>query len=71
MAGKNFDISRLAETITPVRSESDTMREIAIDKIRDNPRNFYPAPGPAALAGKCDGIPCPECRRKFWLAEVE
>lgn len=23
------------------------------------------------LAGKCDGIPCPECRRKFWLAEVE
>lgn len=23
------------------------------------------------LAGKCEGIPCPECRRKFWLAEVE
>jgi hypothetical protein len=23
------------------------------------------------LAGKCDGIPCPECRRKFWLAEVK
>lgn len=23
------------------------------------------------LAGKCDGIPCPECRKKFWLAEVE
>lgn len=56
MAGKNFDISRFAETITPVRSESDTMREIAIDKIRDNPRNFYPAPGPAALAALEDSI---------------
>ena len=22
-------------------------------------------------ADKCKGIPCPECRRKFWLAEVE
>ena len=56
MAGKNFDISRFAETITPVRPESDTMREIAIDKIRDNPRNFYPAPGPAALAALEDSI---------------
>lgn len=23
------------------------------------------------LAGKCEGIPCPECRKKFWSAEVE
>lgn len=23
------------------------------------------------LAGKCDGIPCPECRKEFWLVEVE
>lgn len=23
------------------------------------------------LADKCKGITCPECRRKFWLAEVE
>ena len=23
------------------------------------------------LAGKCEGIPCQECRKKFWLAEVE
>lgn len=23
------------------------------------------------LAGKCDGIHCTECRKKFWLAEVE
>ena len=56
MAGKNFDISRFAGTIAPVRSESDTMREIAIDKILDNPRNFYPAPGPAALAALMDSI---------------
>lgn len=23
------------------------------------------------LVGKCDGISCQECRKKFWLAEVE
>lgn len=23
------------------------------------------------LAGKCQGIPCRECWKKFWLAEVE
>lgn len=23
------------------------------------------------LAGKCEGIHCPECRKKFWLTEVE
>ncbi len=23
------------------------------------------------LVGKCNGIHCPECRKKFWLAEVE
>ena len=23
------------------------------------------------LMGKCEGISCPECRKKFWLAEVE
>nr|DAR49825.1 MAG TPA: hypothetical protein [Caudoviricetes sp.] len=23
------------------------------------------------LAGKCEGIPCRECWKKFWLAEVE
>ena len=56
MAGKNFDISRFAGTIAPVRSESDTMREIAIDKILDNPRNFYPAPDSEALAALEDSI---------------
>ena len=56
MAGKNFDISRFAGIIAPVRPESDTMREIAIDKILDNPRNFYPAPDPKALAALEDSI---------------
>lgn len=56
MAGKNFDISRFAGTIAPVRSESDTMREIAIDKILDNPRNFYPKPDAKALAALEDSI---------------
>lgn len=23
------------------------------------------------LVGKCEGTICPECRKKFWLAEVE
>lgn len=23
------------------------------------------------LAGKCEGIPCQECWKKFWLAEVD
>lgn len=56
MAGKNFDISRFAGTISPVRSESDTMREIAIDKILDNPRNFYPKPDPKAMEALEDSI---------------
>lgn len=56
MAGKNFDISRFAGTIAPVRPESDTIREIAIDMILDNPRNFYPAPDPKALAALEDSI---------------
>lgn len=40
MAGKNFDISKFAASIKPVRTESDTMMEIAIDDIQSNPRNF-------------------------------
>lgn len=55
MAGKNFDISKFAATIKPV-SDSDTMREISIDDIRDNPRNFYPQPDPAALNALADSI---------------
>lgn len=48
MAGKNFDISKFAATLKPV-SESDTMLEISIDDIRDNPRNFYPLPDTQSL----------------------
>lgn len=55
MAGKNFDISKFAATIKPV-SDSDTMREISIDDIRDNPRNFYPTPDPKALRALADSI---------------
>ena len=56
MAGKNFDISKFAATLKPVRSESDTMMEIPIEHIRDNPRNFYPAPDSAALRALMDSI---------------
>lgn len=56
MAGKNFDISKFAASIKPVRSESDTMMELPIDNIRDNPRNFYPTPDPQALRALMDSI---------------
>ena len=56
MAGKNFDISKFAVGIRPVRSESDTMMEIPVDDIRDNPRNFYPTPDPQALRALMDSI---------------
>lgn len=55
MAGKNFDISKFAATIKPV-SESDTMMEIPVDDIRDNPRNFYPTPDSQALRALMDSI---------------
>ena len=35
---------------------ADTMREISIDDIRDNPRNFYPTPDPQALRALADSI---------------
>lgn len=35
---------------------ADTMREISIDDIRDNPRNFYPTPDPQALRALMDSI---------------
>ena len=55
MAGKNFDISKFAATIKPV-SDSDTMMEIPVDNIRDNPRNFYPTPDTQALRALADSI---------------
>lgn len=56
MAGKNFDISKFAAGIKPVRSESDTMMELPVDNIRDNPRNFYPTPDPQTLRALMDSI---------------
>lgn len=55
MAGKNFDISKFAATLKPV-PDSDTMREIPVDNIRDNPRNFYPTPDPQTLRALADSI---------------
>ena len=55
MAGKNFDISKFAATLKPV-SESDTMMEIPVDDIRDNPRNFYPTPDTQALRALMESI---------------
>lgn len=37
-------------------SESDTMREIPVENILDNPRNFYPRPDNAALAALMESI---------------
>lgn len=55
MAKGKFDMS---EFLTPVESvpKSDTMREIAVDDIVDNPRNFYPRPDNAALAELMESI---------------
>ena len=55
MAKGKFDMS---EFLAPVESvpESDTMREIAVDDIVDNPRNFYPRPDNAALAELMESI---------------
>lgn len=35
---------------------TDTMMEIPVDDIRDNPRNFYPTPDPQALRALMDSI---------------
>jgi len=37
-------------------SESDTMREIPVEDILDNPRNFYPRPDSAALTSLTESI---------------
>lgn len=55
MAKGKFDMS---EFLTPIEGvpESDTTREIAVDDIVDNPRNFYPRPDNAALAELMESI---------------
>lgn len=55
MAKGKFDMS---EFLTPVESvpKSDTMREIAVDDILDNPLNFYPRPDNGKLAELMESI---------------
>ena len=55
MAKGKFDMS---EFLTPVEGvpESDTMREIAVDDIVDNPLNFYPRPDNEKLAELMESI---------------
>lgn len=55
MAKGKFDMS---EFLTPVENapESDTMREIAVDDILDNPLNFYPRPDNEKLAELMESI---------------
>lgn len=50
-----FDISKFAVTV-PAVSDSDTVREIPVEDIRDNPRNFYPAPAGEELQNLMDSI---------------
>ena len=44
-------------------------------EARINDADGLPMASPCDLSGKladkCKGILCPECRKKFWLAEVE
>lgn len=55
MANGKFDMS---EFLTPAEGvpESDTMREIAVDDILDNPLNFYPKPDKGKLGELMDSI---------------
>lgn len=50
-----FDISKFAATIQPV-SDSDTVLELPVTDIRDNPRNFYPAPAAEELQNLMSSI---------------
>lgn len=55
MAKGKFDMSEFLAPVEDV-SESDTMREIAIDDILDNPLNFYPRPDNGKLAELMESI---------------
>ena len=56
MAGKKFDITKFAATLPEAVPESGTTREIPVDDILDNPRNFYPRPDSKALAALTESI---------------
>ncbi len=55
MAKGKFDMSEFLAPVEGV-SESDTMREIAVDDILDNPLNFYPNPDNKKLAELMESI---------------
>lgn len=55
MAKGKFDMSEFLAPVEGV-SESDTMREIAVDDILDNPLNFYPRPDNEKLAELMESI---------------
>lgn len=50
-----FDLSRFAENLSAA-SDSDGILEIAVERIGDNPRNFYPRPDGAALTALRESI---------------
>lgn len=52
-----FDISKFAATLSPDVSESDTsLREIPIDQVHPNTRNFYPSLPPEDLDALTESI---------------
>lgn len=52
-----FDISKFAATLSPDVSDSDTMlREIPIDQLHPNARNFYPSLLPAEIDALTESI---------------
>lgn len=56
MAGKKFDITKFAATLPEAVPESGMTREIPVDDILDNPRNFYPRPDKNALGALMESI---------------
>lgn len=56
MAGKKFDITKFAATLPEAVPDSGMTREIPVDDILDNPRNFYPRPDNKALAALMESI---------------
>ena len=56
MAGKKFDITKFAATLPEAVPELGMTREIPVDDILDNPRNFYHRPDNKALAALMESI---------------
>ena len=58
----------------PIKTRQSVFLEQWPD-ARINKTDGFPMANPCdldgKLVGKCEGIICPECRKAFWLAEVE